>query len=368
MRIGILTFHNAHNYGAVLQAYALKTWLEHNSKYEVEIINYKNKVIQKKYNYSLVVYIGKKDLFFPWRWKILWDKLCFIKNAQKQWAVQWEKFDDFITDNLIIDNDSEVSAGEWFDYDLIILGSDQIWEKKATLGYDKVYFGDIKTKAKIISYAASMSDINLNENDVMYIKNKLNKLDAISVREDTIQDFLINILNKDVFKVLDPTLLLDKCEYQKLSRKVNNMPYEKYVLVYYVNEDKGLEQYIKKLKKNNCINIIEIHYYNKKKYNPVFQLSDVGPGEFLYLIDNASFVITNSFHGVAFSIIYNKNFYTYYKKNDRAESLMNVLGIYNRNQYIKESSSFDEIDYIKVNNQIRELRKNSENFLKTNIN
>ena len=222
MRIGILTFHNAHNYGAVLQAYALKTLIK-NMGYDVKIINYRNEALKKVYSPKLNINITKRDLIFPTRWKSLIKQKMQNKFAQDEWSRQYLAFSKFIN-NVLLDGDTlEVTKAdlerETFDY--LICGSDQIWNTWITNGLDPVYFLDFKTNAKKISYAASMPCelVNRDEREIKYLKDNISKFDYVSVREEELAKKLSEICKQSIEVTLDPSLLLDSKDYKKIELK-----------------------------------------------------------------------------------------------------------------------------------------------------
>lgn len=366
MRIGILTFHSAHNYGAVLQAYALKSVLKKLYKdIDVNIIDYRNQAIDRKYKFKQELIIGKKDVLFPWRWKKIKERRDNIDYSQESWEKQWNNFEEFINAELL---NRENNKNDFNNYDIIIFGSDQIWEKKATNGLDQVYFGGFQFAGQKISYAASMTGEVIEKEDEAFFKKYLLDFQALSVREQSIADSLACLLKKNVKVVLDPTLLLEKSDYNNII-DYNFVPCKKnYILAYYVSENQEMSLYVNKLAKKNNLEVVEIHYYDLPDLNKENQYSDLGPRQFLKCYAEASFVVTNSFHGTVFSIIFEKQFYCYYHNNNRVESLLKMFNIQDANRMKDGSLEIKKyIDYKVVSDRKNQLKEESINFLKNSI-
>ena len=235
MKTGILTFYYAHNYGAVLQAYALKTYLSQLGN-EVYMIPYRNKGIQNRYPRKLKPLIAKKDLLYPSRWAKCIEEMRKTYNSRKDWAVQYEKFEDFISEQLLADQ-----IPDWkslvLDLDVIFFGSDQIWERRIVGESDFIYAGDFLTRAKKIGYAASCfsEETVFSEQMICHLK----KFSMISVREHKLAQKLSGILNMPVEVVCDPVFLLEASDYDRL--EVAEMTCHGYILFYFVSEDPELQ-------------------------------------------------------------------------------------------------------------------------------
>ncbi len=323
MKIGILTYHDAHNYGAVLQAYALKTYLNKQG-HDATLVNYHHKDVPDG---------------FPRERKM---KKCetkeeldiFLKEMEysaKDHDERWIKFDSFI--KQLIDNnsyvyDSEEELEKIQDIDVFICGSDQIWNSDITGELNKGFFLYFNTKAKKISYAASMGIDALREDEEADFKKYINNLDSIGVREDSLKEYSEKFTDKKVTKTLDPTFLLEKKDYEDLLTEVK---FEKYILIYALGPDSRLTKLANYIAKEKNLKIVELNDCKKENYQ-FEQVSNAGPSDFLSLIYNADFVITNSFHGTIFSIIFNKEFYTLTRlnRNSRMKSLLGNIGLGDR--------------------------------------
>ncbi len=340
MRVGVLTFHNAHNYGAVLQAYALKKVITRMG-YKIQIINYCNKAIESQYPMILDTVDNQK---------------------QNDWIVKYRRFNEFINKYLLEGNTDIVDhlGLNETDFDCYIVGSDQVWEPTLTGGLDSTYLLDWCINKLKISYAASKSEYRMDEETVKKFISKLKEFDYVSVREHSLSNWLEKCgIKNDV--VLDPTLLLDDTEYDLITvDKVYGKPY---VFVYYVNEDNGISKFAETIAKEKDLDIVEIHYYRVQK-DGIVQFSDSGPLEMLSLIKNADYIVTNSFHGVALSITYKKNFYAYYERDSRKDNLLKELEIEDRHVWNNFSVNYSDVEYKKVETLLEEKRKKSIDFLK----
>lgn len=337
MRVGILTFHDAHNYGAVLQAFALKKYIQ-KLGYEVKIVNYHHKTIPDG---------------FP------------RENNEKR----WDKFNVFI--KALTDNEEEVYTQEEdlenLDIDFWICGSDQIWNTEITRGFNKGFFLDFQTKGKKISYAVSMGIPNLPEEYEKQFMASLEQIDEISVREESLKEYAEKFVDKKVVTTLDPTLLLDENDYDDLILDNNH---GEYILIYALGPDERLTAIANKMAKQKGMKIIEL---NDKRIENYFceQISDAGPQEFLTLIKNASAIVTNSFHGTIFSIIFKKEFYTITRlnRNSRMETILGIVDM--KDRLIDKIEDLDKIkqqDFEKAYIKLDSEKQKSKDFLNKALN
>jgi hypothetical protein len=361
MKIAILTFHRALNYGAVLQLHALSVVLKAKGC-EVTVIDYRNKLIEKKYqSFPFYILFERKNIFQSI--KIFTRKILSISIQNKK----REKFNQFISQTLQVDSRIANSGKEIRDdFDVYLVGSDQVWNNFITGGFDEAYFLKFPIKKDVVkaSYAASLERSNhqfIKKNKEVFLSG-LNNLDMISVRENQIEKLIKSISDKQVTTVLDPTLLLSSKDYLNLIKE----PKERgYVLVYHLSTNKDLLISADKIAKENKLNIIEIYaginpYISGDRYK-----QDLSPSEFLGYFKFADFVITSSFHGTCFSIIFKKQFYVISNhSSDRQEYLLESLNIFDR--MISSHTMVDinkTVDFLKVSKELDELKKQSINFI-----
>lgn len=358
IKVGILTFHDAHNYGAVLQAYALKEYIKKIENVQVQIINY--------HHYNI-------PDGFPKRRKI--SKMSIeniVKHIYsfKDHNSRWNKFNNFI--KKLIDNADEVYTSEEelekLDIDVWICGSDQIWNTEITRGFNKGFFLDFETKGKKVSYAVSMGIPKLEEKYEEQFKESINKIDNISVREETLKEYAEKFADKKVFKSVDPTLLLEVEDYEKLLVKDNKIK-EKYLLIYALGPDERLTQIANKLSNERKLKIVEINDFKKRNYF-CDQISNAGPEDFITLIKNAECIITNSFHGTIFSIIFEKEFYTITRmnRNSRMENILSIVDMKDRLlNSVNEIDSVKPVNYSVAKERLKKEVEMSKKFLEDSI-
>ncbi|MCD2346258.1 polysaccharide pyruvyl transferase family protein [Clostridium guangxiense] len=368
MKVGILTFHNAHNYGAVLQAYALKKKIS-DLGHDVKIVNYRNSNIDKRYERKLKVRISLSDFKHP---KELKKKLSFKRNIpymQPAWEKQNDNFNFFIY-RYLLNSDSKVVTIkdlEKANYDALIVGSDQVWTSWITGGLDPVYLLNFKFNGRKISYAASLFGGKIEDNEKDIFRRCLHEFDYISVREDSLKKSITETCNCSATTVLDPTLLIDYKDYEKIKTK-KMLCNKKYVFAYFVSESDEMMRCAEKIAKDSGLELLELHYYMQKKYESHNQIADIGPSEFLWYIENAEYVVTNSFHGTVFSILYEKNFYCVYEENARISNLLKALKLEKQHIVNYEQIHINEnVIFTDVNIRLENFRHDSVEFLKNSL-
>ena len=372
-RIGIATFHCAHNYGAFLQAFALQEWIQNNcgSNVEVNMINYRPTYLLRSYKMNLFRRINSnKSLTGKCKQLISFivelpyyyvKKLKFKKAEERLLLTKPYYFSDF-----------------WLDtsYKALILGSDQIWNTGLTNGVDKVYFGMIAgDKCKKISYAASVGISEYPQSLLPDIKHCLSQFDAIGVREKETVEILKSFCNQPIEVNLDPTMIVKPSFWYKYLRKIQ---YGNYILVYRVSSDSRMMQDAHRIAKES--NKIILHF-GAPGLKPVFKdvkvksLSYCGPFDFISYIARADLILTDSFHATCFSVIFNRKFYTYLQRtrSERIRTLASIGGFYQRlletNQTLI-NHSMEDIYFSctdKYYNNFKEDQKKSEHYLLKNL-
>lgn len=356
MKIGILTFHNAFNYGAILQAYATQELVK-NYGHNVEIIDYQNEAINRFYdqmNFSLGRLPKKKFWMIP---RYLIERYFFWKRKKsyqlfKDKYIQLSEKKDIREKSVIIDG-----------YDAILIGSDQIWNKKLTGGLDDVYWGNFCSSKSVrkVAWSACMGDTNFNDGEINYIRNNIKNFYAVSVREDNLQSFLKSVTQVLYPQTIDPTLMLNKEKWDLLCHPVKE---SNYIMVYAVQDENKTIEFARVIAKfmNKKILIVRSHseYYWSKENK-----EHAGPAEFLSYIKYADFVITTSFHGTAFSLLFQKQFVCpVFRKNSRVESLLKEVGLSDRRiKNTSEINNLPPIDYSIVSSKMELLKQETSSFL-----
>lgn len=361
MKIGILTFHETLNYGAVLQAFALEKYIQMLG-YDAECINYRcNAVYAREFPQSLKEAKSLKN-----KVKYIFGEKNFKSKEQsfKNFQMKWMDISSIQYDRSNIE-DSEKK------YACFIAGSDQIWNLILTDG-DTTYFLDFVTDLKKKNvYAASFGYASVPEKYVASTTKVLNKkFNNISVREVQGAEIIKEITKNDVDVVLDPTLLLKANQW----REILNLRSEKkdrYIFVYLPHDKKSVFTFAKQLaKKTGCI----IYYANITyiPYPGVKNFFDLSPREFLSMIDKAEYIITGSFHGTAFSINFGKQFFyedsiASGKNGSRVANLVKMLGLKNRR--IPQFFTIDsKIDYTEVHKKLDIQRVISYKYIQKCLN
>lgn len=356
-KVGLLTFHRAVNYGAVLQTYALNCILK---KYgaDIEIIDYRNELIEAYYKFI------SSEIGFKANIKSMLFYLIQRKRNKQFIRFQIERLD--LSKKIYnYKNISEIKDK----YDCFIVGSDQVWNYTCTKG-DKNYLFDFMDESNdLYSYAACIGKMSDWQLAYMNFKDSLSKFRYISVREQQTKQLLEEQYNIASRVDLDPTLLLESYEWDAIAKKPE-IEYE-YILAYSVNLPERVRSIANSIAKKMNKKLIIITLNNKfVAKNGEINKSLASPEEFLGYIKNAKFVITNSFHGTVFSVIYKKQFITIMNNkngldNSRLVSLMNSLGL--EKNLINDTLEYDEIDFQSVDAKLHKMREDSIEYLENII-
>lgn len=298
-KIGILTFHRAANFGAVLQAYALQQAVSSlDENVTVEIIDYHCKKIEDSY-----------AIFNPNTGNFLKECLRVPFCLKKRWKKR-RIFDEFLNNKLsvsstdyfpksIVDADSQYGA--------IISGSDQVWNDTLT-DSDLTYCLDfVSDRRKCFSYAASFGNTSGDREKEKLYRREISRFNGISVRENKSVKMLDPINREDIVVSPDPTLLLSK-EAWNLFAETGLRHKVPYVLIYELTPGRNLVEHAKKIAKEKNVELLMLSE-SYTRYPEIKHVRGASPIDFVALIKNAECVVTNSFHGTVFSIINNTEFY-----------------------------------------------------------
>lgn len=359
-KIGIITFHKACNYGAVLQTYALQEELKKIfPEYEVKIIDYYCPAIEDRTSPFFFIKDGniiKNVLRYIYLFIPKYRKFkCFSKFRNKYLS---ETLIRYNSDNVDLLNNEFLA---------IFTGSDQVWNLNATKEDENYFLKGIKKDTYKCSYAASFGFEEVVKTYYDKILSLVKDFDYISLRENIGVKELFEKNNIKIHVNVDPTMLLKNTDWDHVVCDNKNLVNGEYILLYCVLKTKRLVDYAKKLSERTGLPVYSIS--NHSDYSAFKQLRDCGVEDFLSLIKNAKYVVTTSFHGTVFSIIYHKNFVTeidtFSSKNTRVENLLNILNIKDR---IIENNSFDidnKIEWENVDSKLQTCIEDSENYLYT---
>lgn len=364
MRVGILTFHRADNYGAVLQTYALYSQcmaMGHNT----EIIDYRCSAIENSYPPVKFPRLRKN----MYRWGI--DAVNYLRfgHAWNEKANKFNSFrEKFSMSSKYYDSSSKCKVET--EYDFIITGSDQIWSTDILFepNYWYCYKKETNSKTKVISYAASVGSLQHFQERFCDFKLVLDEYDALSVRETGVQIYLEKELNREIHTVLDPTLLVDKQLWLDLIN-YEGSKHSKYLVYYDVAQNKLSRRIARVIAKQSKYAVVKFNQIKSPILNTKY-LSDAGPIDFLNSIYSAECVVTSSFHATVFSILFQKKFVAVLHPitGERIKALLSLLGLENRILYEYDENVEEimnqPIDYASVELKLSELRVASVDFLK----
>ena len=351
MKIGTLTFHRTTNYGAAFQTFALQRVLV-DLGVDTEVIDYRAKAIEDRYKKRRFLYLNPKNIL-----KILIKNSVSRDNLRNFFDFS-EKFIRISKNSYGSENFSEINK----EYDAVIVGSDQVWNGNC-MNWDKNFFLTCLPNCKRYAYAASFGVGKVSSKEEQWYRIQLEGFSKVSVRERTGQNLYHEITGKDCEVVLDPTLLL-RYEWYELAEQT--CTYSNYILVYLLAETPSIFRFSKELAKKTGKKIIYIN--DRIKPQPgITNLFHVSPGLWLRLFLNASYVVTNSFHGTAFSINFNIPFWVELlpepsKVNSR---IIDLLKTTNLDQRIitDETDPLAEVDFSHSNEILKIEKDKSLSFL-----
>jgi hypothetical protein len=369
-KIAILSFHKADNYGGILQIFALQKVVSDISKMKVEILDFDQEyitnlkpILPKFVNYKLYT---KNVIRYFWR--------CYLyqtTHARKKRL----RFNLFRNETLTISKRFSTKEENVAGYSTYIVGSDQIWNSKLTNGDTTLFLDFVPNESRKISYAASFGHDYLTTIEKQNIIRYIPRMNYVSVREKEAVRLTTELIDREVALVLDPTLLLEQDKwYQKFSKneKCINSPY---LLIYALEYNEQLYLIAQKVAALMKLKIVEISGpgLSRTKIKVNKKIRDAGPVEFINFFRNAGFIVTNSFHGTAFSINFNKNFLCipHKTRRTRMDSLLELLNLENRSMESEKELSKNynlDIKYDRANELLKEERLISYNFLEKAIN
>lgn len=354
--IGIITFHCSHNYGSALQAYALQTYLK-KSGYDTKIINYVDLANFEDYQLFRTSLYKKKIK------SLIGDLLYLGKNykRKKSFETFWKNHFD-LTEKRYTNPDDMKELNNSFD--TFICGSDQIWNTHCTKGANPAFFLAFADKNKRkIAYAPSIADEKIDFRNDDTVRGYLESFDAVSVRENSFCRMLSDIMGKPVISAVDPTLLLEKSDYDKLANK-NPMKDKKYIFVYSLEDNDELNSYANNLSKKHNIPVVYINKKTQHCFGNAVNAYGTSPNEFLSLIKDAQYIITNSFHATVFSVIFEKQFCTFPTEasGSRMVDLLNNIELGNR--LYTDNFDIDNIpNFTNSKQKLSQLADESKDFL-----
>lgn len=367
MKIAHLTFHASHNYGSVLQAYALSKQLQLMG-HQVEILNLRPQSQKDAYR---IIRNGDRGLHRLFRYLIyplLKERFNhyerFINQVLPTTKKEYASTEELATANL--------------QYDAYVCGGDQIWNPVCQ-DFETAYYlqflrsGD---KARRISYSPSLGKTEFPEETLRQMGQWVKAFDHISVREPRGAEIIQSLTEKMVCSVCDPVLLLDKKHWEEIAVKPKFK--RPYILTYFLENNHGSRSLTEYLKQETGFDVINLNEYIRDLIKPYKKAYSASPEEFVGLFMNASLVYTNSFHGTAFATIFNKPLITAIAANQKTAQNNNDSRKIDYLRYLDlqeclytigkpNINSIMQINYVKANAQMNKLISFSKNYLKQSL-
>ena len=373
LRIARFTLDGYFNYGNLLQNYALQ-------------------YVIKKYAADVDSVWSMPNNFLPqswWRWS--WKEPI-------KWFINWKGFrDNFKIGHFGIEMARQARMRDFADryinyrydadltsldaeYDYFVVGSDQVWNPML-LGGDYYTLTWVDSRRPKVTYASSFGVSEIPASQVKKTKEYLSRFNMISVREEQGAEIVEKLTRKKAEVCCDPTVLTDRKRWDELS---GDCPFvsEKYIFCYFIGNNPSQREFAKKLAQKTGCKILAVKHIDEyiksdDDFGDIDYL-EVGPKEFVNFIRYATYVCTDSFHGTIFSIMYNKNFFTFMRfsdsqkssMNSRVKNILSIVGLSNRlfeNSITPEAALAYQVDWSDVNKRLNDFRKSSREYFERAI-
>lgn len=365
-KVGIATYIKSNNFGSVLQALALQDFID-KAGYDARIIDFLDMNLIHNKIMKLLVFVN--------------SSVCFLKNpclvidfikAKKMHAKE-KSFASNLKNNVFkkfCENNLKYDSSNYFvnrNFAAFVCGSDQVW-KLTVPGLHAFFFLKFAIPQKRIAYAPSFGCDYLPKYNKARLYSYLKSFAYISVREKSGRELLKRELGWDVLQVLDPVLMVGKTYWQEKMKSIKSFVKGKYILCYFLNNSSCGEELAIKLSEKIGCKIIYVD--NSNKSVDIVDNCYPTPLEFVKLIDEAEYVVTDSFHGVAFSIVMGTNFYVVKREyiiedgqQTRIDSILDMLGLEDR--LVESSVNFnkDTICFKKINSILAKEQEISREYL-----
>lgn len=371
-RIGLLSVYN-HNYGSILQAYAMQTVLE-NAGNNVEILRYQKTDMLRQ---------AKRLLYFPllkavvkMRWKTLYCRFFHRDTFRTVLVSREAAFSGFIRDNLKFSQSyagREALIGGTENYDCFVLGSDQVWNPMNLGGdfFTMTFIPDDKVK---IAYAPSFGVAQIPDNQRARTREYLRRIDHISVREDDGVRIVEELTGRRVQQAADPTILIDRSVWDE--GKGRRMIEEDYIFCYFISANPAYRAFARRLSRKTGLKLVAVPHVDEfvradQGFGDMIP-EGVGPLQFVNLVSSASYVCTDSFHGCVFSTLYERPFFAFSRDagdgstNSRLYSFLRLIGMEERMYTADREITEDDLaapDFAGAREKLEKLRRQSEAYL-----
>lgn len=370
--IGMLTFHWADDYGAMLQAYALKRCLESFDAGKVEVIPYAP--IKLTGRYWLLPVIGietdRKIRYFP-------GSNGFIRNVSHFGTFLRRRKNMRCFRRMYLTREPAVRRAcrlSLKKYTHVFIGSDQVWNPEITVGLDDAYIGNIgeKGNCRLIAYGASFGKDFLPGKYQEDFESAVNmNFSDISMREKSAAPFVKAFFHRHIADVLDPTFLLTSKEWKRIARPPKQKGYILYIFTEY---NALMHQYLHDLSVKLGKKVIQVTMpWIGRREDWIRLEAKSGPSEYIGFFQKADYVVTNSFHGAAFSVLMEKKFlvFSHSNKNARIENLLERFDLRSRlverGEIPSEEKMLRDIDWEHVGRLMEKERESSAEFIKKGL-
>lgn len=360
MKVSIITLHNIKNYGSVLQTYATQKKFE-NLGVQAEFVDYWRQDTRDRNVMATELKHGDWNTSFIRR-------ICFYVIKWPSIHCRKRVFNAFLSQHIHLTSQRYYSIWELSENppqaDIYCTGSDQVWNSINNGGIEAPYFLEFAPKGKpCVAYSASFGKEELSEEEKSITSALLQKYSGISVREKSGIAILNDLGIAEGVHVLDPTLAITQNDWKELIGK--QMIKRPYLLIYQLNPNKPLSAFAKKYASEHGLKLIRLSYDWDHIRKPGHLVCCPKVEGWLSLFYYADYIVTDSFHGTAFSINFNKSFSVFNPPafNTRIQSLLELTGLENR---IASHSDFSDkpIDYTSINSMLSMERKKADTFLK----
>lgn len=351
MKVGLLTFPNSPSYGASLQMFALYQAVSKLGA-DVEVINYINLYMKNKQHYAA----GNASSLRKGFSKIVELPIRMKFSSFEKQMKMYPRKPLHLPEEL-------VSLADRYDY--MVCGSDQVWNPKVTGGDWSYLFSFCKEDRKKIAYAPSFGVSELPDELKETYETLLNKFQSLSVREVAGRQIIQSSTGRECPVVLDPSMLLTKEQWEQQCKPLKGLP-EHYIAPFIFNKNENTDRFIRDLQEKTGLPIVGIGGHALTRIRHKNFTGPVGPAQWLSVIKNADYVITDSFHGAAFSIIFEKELFVSLASatNSRLVTLMDTFGLNDRIIRGDAVENVRKIDYDNVASIMRKKREFSLNYLR----
>lgn len=364
-KVGIITFHASHNYGSMLQAYALQQTVL-GMGCECEIINFRTERQQEFY----------RPIFSKGSFVDRLKRSLFYAPYLSSWKKKHQLFEKFIKERYHLSQKEYTTLEELeqadLDYDIYVSGSDQIWNPTQLYCLEPYFLTFAPKGKKKVSYASSIAVTELNADEKQDFQRWLSDYDIISVRERHAQQLLASFISQPVTLVADPTFLLDAGIWKAFA--VNPKRQSPYILLFTLDYDIDLLRFAVRISREAGLCLIYLNQLLPKLDNEdCVAVRDAGPKEFLGYIACADMVITNSYHATVFSIILEaKSFYAYIAgHNQRGSRITDLLDTFGLQQHLLRQDLSEDYrtlssrrtDWHRIREQAQRERNGGREFL-----